>query len=401
MLNVKFSTRQIGYMWRYIGLALVGIVIVVFGFSLVEVSGGTDVGASAAISSANVDLDNYAQATDPNYNWQFPQDHGAHEDFLTEWWYYTGNVAAEDGRRFGFQYTVFRRAVLPENQTQDSEWRTRQVYLVHFTVSDIETGTFYHDERFSRGAAGLAGATTDPRYRVWVEDWQVEAQNDDATELHMTAAMDGAAIDLSIVREMDIVFQGENGLSQKSGVEGNASYYYSIPRMETEGTITIQGEMFEVTGVTWMDHEFSTSALGDDALGWDWFGLIFDDGRELMIGQIRLTDGGKEPAFGGLLVDEDGTTTYLPADSFEMQPLDFWTSEQTGVTYPSGWDIQIRADAIGAEEPLEFQAIPLMKNQELPTDPTYWEGAVRVEGDVTGYGYNEMTGYADEMTGRF
>ncbi len=388
-------------MWRIIGLGLTAVVVVIFGFSLVEISGGSDVGANAAVASADVDLADYPRATDPNYDWQFPRDHGPHPDFLTEWWYYTGNLAAEDGRRFGYQFTVFRRAVLPAEQSSDSEWRTRQVYLVHFTVSDIETGTFYHDERYSRGAAGLAGATADPRYRVWVESFEVEALNDDATQLQMTASTGDAAIDLQLTREMPIVFQGENGLSQKSAEAGNASYYYSIPRLETEGTLTIEGEVFDVTGVSWMDHEFSTSALGDGALGWDWFGLIFDDGRELMIGQIRMQDGSKEPAFGGLLVNEDGSSIYLPADSFEMTPLDSWTSPDTNVTYPLGWEISINADAIDADDPLEFQAIPLMPNQELTTEPSYWEGAVRVEGDVTGYGYNEMTGYATEMTGRF
>lgn len=394
-------------MWRYISLAVVSVAIVVFGFSLVDVGGGTDIGGSAVLVNPDVDLDAYERATDTDYDWQFPEDHGPHPDFLTEWWYYTGNVATPDGRRFGYQFTIFRRALLPPDGESDateadSEWRTRQVYLAHFTVSDIANEAFYHDEIFSRGAAGLAGATTDPVYRVWMEDWEVRALNDDATELQLTADMGDAALDLTLEQLKPPVLQGTNGLSPKSDDPGNASYYYSMPRLGTQGTLTVDGETFNVDGETWMDHEFSTSALGTNAQGWDWFGLIFEDGRELMIGQIRLQDGGKELAFGGMLVNKDGSGTYLPAESFTIEVTDTWDSPHTGATYPAGWDIRIDADTIGASEPLTFQVDPLMADQELyDTDPSYWEGAVRVTGDVTGYGYAELTGYVQTMANRF
>ncbi|MEM6529675.1 MAG: carotenoid 1,2-hydratase, partial [Chloroflexota bacterium] len=250
-------------MWRYIGLALVGIVVVVSGFSLLDVSGGGDVGAAAVLESAEISTDNYRAVDNPNYEWNFPADHGPHEDYLTEWWYYTGNVATEDGRRFGFQFTVFRRAILPDEPEQDSEWRSRQIYNGHVTISDFETEVFFKEERFGRGAAGLAGATADPRYRVWLEDWEVIALNDDATEIRMTATVEDAAFDLTLTRVKPIVLQGEdrNGLSSKGGEASNASYYYSITRMETAGTITIEGTTYDVSGLSWMDHEFSTGAL--------------------------------------------------------------------------------------------------------------------------------------------
>ncbi|MEL7234638.1 MAG: lipocalin-like domain-containing protein, partial [Chloroflexota bacterium] len=303
------------------------IVVVVFGFSLVEVGAGTGVGAGAAVQSADVNLEDYPRAVDPNYDWNFPEDHGPHNDFLTEWWYYTGNVATADGRRFGFQFTIFRRAILPEDQVQDSEWRTRQMYLGHVTISDIAADEFYQEERYSRGAAGLAGATADPRYRVWLEDWEVVALNDDATEVHMVATAGNASMDIVLTQAKPIVFQGEqgNGLSFKGGEEGNASYYYSIPRLETEGTFTIGDETFEVTGNTWMDREFSTSALAEGAVGWDWFGLIFDDNTELMLYHIRLEDGSTEPASAGLYIDADGNYTYLHSEDYTMTPLDTWT----------------------------------------------------------------------------
>jgi predicted secreted hydrolase len=385
-------------MWRFVILGLVIVGIVVFGFSLIETSVSTDVSASALMTDMSMDTSGYARAIEPR-NWQFPADFGAHPEFQTEWWYYTGNLAAENGRRFGYQFTIFRRAITPQNVDSESEWRANQIYMVHFTVSDVEGGQFYHDERYSRGGAGLAGATADPRYHVWLENWQITALNDDATQTSITASTDDVAIDFTLEQIKPPALQGDNGLSSKGEEPGNASYYYSLSRLLTDGTIKIGDQLFNVTGTSWKDHEFSTSALGSDALGWDWFGLQFDDNRELMIGQIRLADGGKEPAFGGLLINEDGSTRYLKADDFTIKAMGAWTSPHAGATYPAGWEISLN-DENG--DPINFIVTPLIDDQELHSGTiAYWEGAVRLSGDVTGYGYAELTGYAQTMTGRF
>lgn len=383
--------------WKILLIGIVIAVIALLGVSMVSVGGDGDVTATTQLAASNINLDDYARAIEP-YDWNFPEDFGPHPDFLTEWWYYTGNVATDDGRRFGYQFTIFRRAITPESSEANSEWRTNQVYLVHFTVSDINSNTFYHDERFSRGSAGLAGATVEPVYRVWVEDWEILAQNDEASIVTIQAASDDFAIDLILEQTKAPALQGDNGLSAKSAEVGNASYYYTLSRLETSGTITIGDETFTVTGNTWKDHEFSTSALGNGAQGWDWFGLIFDNNTELMIGQIRLQDGGIEPAFGGLMIYPDGSTEYLPSDSFSIQATATWVSPHTGAEYPLGWDVEVMT----SQETLNFSITPLMADQELAdTDPSYWEGAVSVSGDVRGYGYAELTGYVQSMQNRF
>lgn len=393
-------------MWKFISAALVIIVITVAGFSLIDGGGGA-VTASAAIIAPQTSLDGYARAVEP-LEWQFPRDFGSHDDYQTEWWYYTGNLKTDAGRHFGFQFTIFRRAILPQNTETPSEWRTNQVHMAHFTLSDIEAQRFYHEERYSRAGAGLAGAlpndeSPDAPYQVFLEDWAVRAVNDDASEVAIQAASpEGFAVDLRLVQTKPPALQGQGGLSPKSGDAGNASHYYSLTRLATEGTITVGAETFEVSGYAWKDHEFSTSALGTNALGWDWFGLQFDDNRELMIGQIRLADGGREPAFGGMLVDADGGAVYLPAESFTIESTGTWSSPHTGAVYPAGWDVRIAADAIGAADDLRFSITPLQSDQELHSgDIAYWEGAVSLSGDVTGYGYAELTGYVQTMTGRF
>jgi predicted secreted hydrolase len=358
-----------------------------------------EIGANAEfLAVSSMDLDQYARAIEP-YAWSFPADHGAHPDFQTEWWYYTGNLATETERRFGFQFTVFRRAITPDVVGTDSEWRTNQLYMAHFTITDVDKKLFYQSQRFSRGSAGLAGATTDPRYRVWLEDWEILAQDDDALFTTISAGSDEVAIHLNLEQIKAPALQGEQGLSPKSGEVGNASYYYSLSRLLTDGTITIEGVDYAVSGSTWMDHEFSTSALGPQAQGWDWFGLHLDDNRELMLGQIRLINGGIEPAFGGLLIDSDGNTRYLAAADFTFEVLETWVSPHTGTEYPAGWFFTVE---VGESKPLELTLTPLISDQELIEGTIiYWEGAVRITGDVTGYGYAELTGYQDVLRVRF
>ncbi len=384
--------------WRFLFILLIIGGVAAFGLSLVSVGGGDDVGAVTRLDVPAVNMEAYQQAIGA-YDWQFPDDFGAHPDYLTEWWYYTGNLATDDGRRFGYQFTIFRRAITPEPppDADFSEWRTNQVYLAHFTISDIASETFYHEERFSRGGAGLAGAQSVP-YRVWLEDWEILAQTDDASRVTIQAVAENFSLDVTLDQLKPPALQGDNGLSPKSDDPGNASYYYSLTRLATAGTLTLAGNTFEVSGLTWKDHEFSTSALGENALGWDWFGLIFDDNTEMMLGQIRLQDGGTEPAFGGMIVYPDSTTEYLPSDSFTITPLSTWTSPHTGAEYPSGWQMTVQTDRGN----YTFEVQPLMNDQELyDTDPAYWEGAVQVTGDFSGYGYAELTGYVQSMQNRF
>jgi len=392
-------------MIKYGLLGVVIIVVIIIGFSLID-GGSGQITAEARLSAGTANIEGYARAIEP-YNWQFPRDFGSHDAFQTEWWYYTGNLSDETGRRFGYQFTIFRRAISPSSVTTHSEWRTNQIFMVHFTVSDIETGQFFHEERYGRGSADLAGAlpndaSPDANYRIWVEDWQIYTPDEAHTTTQITAQADQFAVNLTLEQAKAPAFHGDNGLSQKSGEIGNASYYYSLSRLITNGTITINGETFRVSGNTWKDHEFSTSALGAGAKGWDWFGLIFDDNYELMVGKIRMADGGKEPAFGGLLIYPDGTTRYLSSSDFNITATGTWVSPHTNAEYPSGWQITLNGAIFEDGQARILTVTPLATDQELHSgDIAYWEGAVRVEGGFTGYGYAELTGYIGTMDGRF
>lgn len=386
-------------------LVLIFILIASFVGSLVLWRAGSSAAppdASLIPLLSSEDTAGYARALVPGAI-EFPRDLGPHNDYQTEWWYYTGNLATADGRQFGYQFTIFRRALTPENDQSTisspqslSQWRTNQVYLAHFVISDIANNAFYPAERFSRGAAALAGAQAEP-YRVWLEDWIIEATAPDRVRLH--AKTEEVALDLILTQTVPPALHGDQGLSPKGPEPGNASYYYSIVQQTTAGTVTVQGETFNVTGLSWKDHEYSTSALSPGAIGWDWFSLQLDDGTALMFFQIRREDGTLEPASSGSFIAADGTVTHLDRADWEVEVLDTWTSPTSGAEYPAGWRIHV------AQIGLELQGRPLMPNQELNVSTTYWEGTVSFSGTrggqpVQAKGYIEMTGYAGSMKGR-
>lgn len=330
----------------------------------------------------------------------FPRDHGPHPDFQTEWWYYTGNLRTQDGRQLGYQLTFFRRAVVApqERQERASAWATEQVYMAHFAVSEIDRGRFRYSERLERGAAGLAGAVGEPLYRVWLGDWSVEQVDVDQYQLH--AAQDGVILDLLLSDRKDAVLQGEQGYSQKGPEPGNASYYISQTRLETSGEVTLDGQPLQVDGLSWMDHEFSTSALGPEQVGWDWFALQLDDGSEIMVFTLRRADGSPDPYSQGAVIYPDGSIRRLKRDDFQVSVTREWHSPHSGGVYPAGWTLQVPVEG------LTLHIRPKMTDQELNGMFIYWEGAVAVEGRrgeaaVSGSGYVELTGYAQSMQSRF
>jgi predicted secreted hydrolase len=352
--------------------------------------------ARPPITSGLVDTSGFARALQP-IEFTFPQDHGPHFEYQTEWWYYTGNVQAKNGEHFGYQLTFFRRGLTPGAPPDNVGLATNQIYFAHFALTDVAGGQHRGVERFSRGAGELAGASGTP-FRAWLEDWRAEALNADGSAVRLSAQDGGLALDLKLRTLKSVVAHGERGLSAKSDEPGNASYYLSFTRMATEGAVTVNGQTFEVNGESWFDHEWSTSVLGPHAVGWDWYSLQLSDGREVMLYSLRRDDGTFETASGGTLVQPDGRTQAFRADAAQVTATGTWTSPVTNVVYPSGWTFRLPSAQ------LELNIEPWIKAQEMQLNFSYWEGAVRVSGTsggrpITGNGYVELTGYSSTMQG--
>ena len=322
----------------------------------------------------------------------FPADHGPHPSFQIEWWYFTGNLTDARGRRFGYQLTFFRSALAPEAPKRESRWAARDAWMAHFALSDVEDGSVHAFERFERGALGLAGAQAEP-FAVWTGPWHADGAPGTTFPIRLQAEQGELAIDLALEPSKPVVLQGDRGLSQKGERRGNASYYYSFPRLATQGAIVTPDGTFDVSGTSWLDREWSTSALEPGQVGWDWLALQLDDGRELMLYQIRREDGTPGPQSAGTLIDIDGSSRALALDAFTIEVLATWKSPKSGVVYPARWRIRVPS----AE--LDFEVRPALADQELDLTFRYWEGAVRATGraggrPVGGVGYVELVGYA-------
>jgi predicted secreted hydrolase len=352
------------------------------------------------LGNASADSASFIHARE-GYRYEFPRDHGSHDGFRTEWWYYTGNLTAKDGRPFGYQLTFFRRAMpLDQVETLPSKWSITQLYLAHFAVSDLAQGRFLYREKLSRAALGKAGAEAN-RLHVWIDRWRAEATQAAEQQSQILEASDGEmTMALRVVPEKPLVVHGSGGISRKGPQEGQASHYYSWTSLATNGRITIGDESFDVSGTSWMDHEFGSADLGPDLVGWDWFSLQMADQTELMLYRLRRADGTADPASSGTFVDREGRAHPLSITDFTLEPLSFWTSPVSNARYPQRWRLTVPS------RNLSIELIPRMAEQELrtgrSTQVTYWEGAIESRGTsggqpLTGVGYMELTGYAERF----
>ena len=333
----------------------------------------------------------YARAIEAR-QFSFPDDHASHPDFRNEWWYFTGNLETATGHEFGYQVTLFRIAITPKKTPRTSHWSARHVWMGHVALTDISNQKYYNEQRFARDATGLAGFQQQP-FKVWLEDWQITAaKKGDSGDFpwNIKVKHTDFTLNLKVLPAKKIILQGDKGLSQKSAAKGSASYYYSISHMQTSGQITIAGKQHKVTGKSWLDREWSTSALGKDQAGWDWFSLQFNEGIELMYYQIRKKTGDIDAYSRGKLIMSDGSTTDIHPKGIQLTPLKTWTSPQ-GRKYPIAWQMRLQSSS------KSWRIEARVDDQEMIGSIHYWEGAVQIVDESThqivGKGYLEMTGY--------
>ena len=332
----------------------------------------------------------YLRALHPR-DWSFPRDHGRHDGYKTEWWFFTGNLRAPDGHRLGYQLTFFRTAYSAAPTTRPSPWAMTDLYFAHAAISDIGGQTFTFKDHLQRGRPGLA-ETSDKNLDVSLLDWSAKL---DDRGIHLLANEPGFTIDLTCTPTQPPVLEGEGGVNAKGRAPGQASYYYSLTRMTTKGTLEAAGRRYEAEGLSWMDHEFSSNALSKEQVGWDWMGLTMADGSGLMIYRLRNAAGGTD-YLSGTRIAPDGNPTYLKTSDLSLVPSKPWKSAASGANYPQEWKLTVPGRTITVRS--------LMPGQELltpnSTNVDYFEGAVDVvddQGRAIGEGYLEMTGYAKAL----
>ncbi len=345
--------------------------------------------------------DDWARVVGPRV-WTFPEDHGAHPEYKTEWWYFTGNLKDDVGSRYGYQLTFFRRGFRYRHSDPATPWDIRDVYLAHFAITDASKKTYRFLERTSRAGPGLAGARTEGM-NVWLLNWSARMKG---SMILLEALSPDLELKLELIPRKPLIFHGQNGFSKKGPGEGQASYYVSFTDLETRGFIKTDPARSRVAvkGKSWFDHEFGSNQLSADQKGWDWFSFHLSDGRDLMIYCLRRKDGSIERASSGTLIEPDGSARYLKLQDFVLSVLDRWKSARSAGEYPSRWKVQVPSAQI------ELDLAPLLADQELNTGGStgviYWEGAVAGGGTSGGLkvsceGYVELTGYAGSLGGLF
>ena len=359
-------------------------------------------GAGAGVPAAGGEDMGWTAAA-PGWNYEFPRDHGAHRNFKTEWWYFTGNLRdAKSRRAFGYELTFFRQGIRPPTFAAASAGASRfaveDFKFAHFAISEVDGKKFHFDSKVTRGAFGEAGfgePAVAGQPLAWIDDWRLIPQADGSWRI--AARTKEIEIDFLMRPDKPLVVHGADGVSHKADGAGNASHYYSFPRLQTAGRLVVEGREFEVAGTSWFDHEWASNQLGKEQVGWDWFCFQFEDGTELMLYALRRRDGSIDPNSSGTLVDANGGTTHLRREDFTLTAGRRWQSNRTKGRYPIAWEIAVPSHG------LAIRVEPALDDQELSLGViNYWEGAVRATGTragraVAGVGYMELTGYAEEL----
>ena len=340
------------------------------------------------------------EKADAPRTWSFPADYGLQDAYGTQWWYFTGNLRDNNKNRYGYQLTLFRIGV--DKSKKESVWDIDDVYAGHLALTDESGERFLYAERFTRTGPGLV-SVADEDLDVRVLDWSIKREGE---EILLNAHDVDFGFQLHLNPNKPPALHGDNGLSRKGPERGQASYYVSLPRISTTGVLHLPGPTttLKVAGTSWFDQEFGSNQLAEDQEGWDWFSLHLSDGRDLMLYQLRKKDGSIEAQSSGSLIEPDGTVTHLNLASFQVEVLSHWRSPHSNADYPSTWNLAI------PDHDLFLRVEPILNDQELRTGGStrvdYWEGAVECSGTsggltVTGEGYVELTGYAEDLGGLF
>jgi predicted secreted hydrolase len=340
----------------------------------------------------------------PDYQPVLPRDHGSHPEHGIEWWYWVGHLNAVDsGKNFGFQSTIFRLAGDPEKsgETQSEPFGNQNLFLVHTALSDLEEEKYIHHERVMR--EGWQARSSEKTLSLTVGGVKVSLLEKENRHKVVTRYPDGAKLELMFKPSKPLVSFGDRGLSRKGADPASVSWYWSYTRLEAKGTLFQNGEEIAVEGIAWMDHEISSSQLGEDLAGWDWTCMQLDDGTELKAYRLRKKDGGSDPWSAVYWIDQKGNTEKVYADSFTWETLDTWTSPKTGLQYPTSVEVSVKHPTNGQQV---YQLLPLLDAQEFTgnrADNAYWEGACEVlneDGKRIGLAYLELAGYGGGLGAR-
>jgi predicted secreted hydrolase len=314
----------------------------------------------------------------------FPEDELAHDSRL-EWWYHSGHLVSESGRKFGFHFVIFKA----------DDGLGEPNLVAQLGLLDVETGEHFDLSRAEAGIRSPDANSAMVAMSLGIAGWNY-AVSPNAGSQSFNAKTASVSLSLQLEATAPVMLHNEIGwIPTKTG----ATYYYSWPRQQASGELTINGETLRVTGSAWFDHQWGDFFVLSKPAGWQWFAIQLDDGGSLMITEARGIDGNIAETYGTYMSPDGEVKTLLgDTDGIDIRTTGEWTSPANGATYPSGWTIKIESLA------MDLALNPIAKNQEvqggLPAASTYWEGKVTVEGTqhgspISADAYVELSGYVD------
>jgi predicted secreted hydrolase len=313
----------------------------------------------------------------------FPADHGAHPEAPAELWDFAGIAVDEAGRSYGFRLSFARLGLSPEAPNRPSAWAASAVYRGVFALADAAAGRFQGHERHARAALGMSGYAPETG-RLWLDGWTATVPTGSAGGFALKAGVDGAMVDLRLESRKSPV------RPDPAGLPGGRLQGYVLSRLDLAGTVAVDGTPRPVTGSGWLSRSWGRLLPPGGPVALNRFQLQLDDGRDLLIVEMRRRDGSAEPLAGGLVVAPDGRATALPRHDLHLEPAGFWTSSATGRRYPVAWRVALA----GAE----LDLAPLVEDQEIGGLLPAWSGTVRVRGrdaqgrPLSGVGFVDVAG---------
>ncbi|EMY77465.1 hydroxyneurosporene synthase CrtC [Leptospira weilii serovar Ranarum str. ICFT] len=332
----------------------------------------------------------------------FPKDHSFHPKHKVEWCYFVGVLQSSEGKKYGYELSFFK----------GNFGKNREVFPVHFAISDLENKKHNISQTIERKLGGMAGYDSE---QIFSGDFVLKIEG--KTKFHLIAKpknTSGLSLDLFLSgKDSDLLLHGDKGKSIKSRRNPDFySYYYSIPRLSTRGELTLYGKKIRIeSGNSWMDHEWSSpfdstrqAELSDKSNSWDWICIQLEDGSDIMAFNFRDTPNSISESFATLRL-KSGEKTYFEQEGEIVLVHDssLWTSPRTNQKYPLVWNLFTRVFS-QKESALHLIIEPFFEDQEfdsrITTGFSYWEGAVKVQGTrggkaVRGIGYLELKGNRD------
>ena len=320
---------------------------------------------------------------------KFPEDESAH-DYIVEWWYFNGHLEDALGNEYAFMDCFFKVDVKRVKIPFLSKIPLKTSYFSHSLVSDLRHKSFHHriapfsvisDDSFSKSLLYIN--YLNPEIKNGYTNCVIEKTGESTYHLK------NEDIDLKLTSIKKLLLEGGKGYLD---LHSKTTYYYSLTNLKTEGRIKIKNKWIDVTGKSWMDHQWADASYCKDR--WDWFSVQLDDDTEMVC--CVYDDGKVKTYFADISYSDNRQEHYKEIEIIPSNQQ--WVSPKSKATYPLSWKIKIPAKNI------DLNLMAKIENQEMLFGSiNYWEGPLRVEGSfdgekITGVDFMELVGYPSQYT---